>query len=55
VTGDPLNTVGTHHLFSQADDVNIVEENTDTIKKDTEALLDANKEIDLDVKPEKNK
>jgi hypothetical protein len=36
------------------DDVNIVGENTDTIKN-TEALLDASKEVGLEVYPEKIK
>jgi hypothetical protein len=36
-----------------ADDVNIVEENVDAIKKNTEALLDARKEVGLEVNPEK--
>jgi hypothetical protein len=31
----------THHILVSADDVNTVEENTDTIKKHTETLLDA--------------
>jgi hypothetical protein len=44
---------GTHHLLACADDVNIVRENVDTIKKNTEALLDANKEVGLEVNPEK--
>jgi hypothetical protein len=38
-----------------ADDVNVVGENTDTIKKNTEALLDANKQVGLEVNPGKTK
>jgi hypothetical protein len=34
---------GTHQLLVYADDVIIVGENTDTTKKNTEPLLDANK------------
>jgi hypothetical protein len=37
---------GTHQLLAYADDVNIVGENTDNIKK-TQALLDASKESGL--------
>jgi hypothetical protein len=37
------------------DDINVVGENIDTIQKNTEALLDANKVVGLDVNPEKTK
>jgi hypothetical protein len=42
---------GAHQLLAYADDVNIVGENIDTIQKNTEASLDANKEIGLEVNP----
>jgi hypothetical protein len=44
---------GTHHLLAYAD--NIVGENIDTIKRKREALLDASKEVGLEVNPEKTK
>jgi sorting nexin-29 len=46
---------GTHQLLAFADDVNILGENIDTIQKNTEAPLDAGKEVGLEVNPEKTK
>jgi hypothetical protein len=46
---------GTLQLLSYADDVNRVGENIDTIQKNTGALLDASKEVGLEVNPEKTK
>jgi hypothetical protein len=46
---------GTHQLLAYADDVNRVGENMDTVQKNTKALLDASKEVGLEVNPEKTK
>jgi hypothetical protein len=45
---------GTHQLLAYTDDVNLVGDNIDTIKKNTETLIiDASKEIGLDINVEK--
>jgi hypothetical protein len=41
--------------LAYADDLNIVGENIDTIQRNTKALLDASKEVGLEVNPEKTK
>jgi hypothetical protein len=46
---------GTHPILAYADDDNIVGENIDAIKKNTEALSDSSKEVGLEVTPEKTK
>jgi hypothetical protein len=46
---------GTHKLLAYADDVDIFGGNIDTIQKKTEALLDAGKEVGLEVNSEKTK
>jgi hypothetical protein len=46
---------GTHQLLVYADYVNILGDNIDTIKKNTQTLIDASKEIGLEVNTEKTK
>jgi hypothetical protein len=45
---------GTHQLLG-ADDVNLLGDNTDTIKKNTETLIDASKDVGREVNTEKTK
>jgi hypothetical protein len=44
---------GTHQLLAYADNCSILGENMDTIQKNMEALLDARKEVSLEVNQEK--
>jgi ribosomal protein S2 len=46
---------GTHQLQVYADDVNLLGENINIIKKNAVAVLDASKEIGLEVNSEKTK
>jgi hypothetical protein len=45
----------THQLLVYAVDVNLMGDITNTIKKDTEALIDTNKEVGLEVNTKKAK
>jgi hypothetical protein len=40
---------GTHQRLAYADDVNLLGDNIDTIKKKTETLIDASKEVSLEI------
>jgi hypothetical protein len=46
---------GTHQLLAYTDDVNLLGDNIDTIKKKTETLIDASKEVGLEINVEKTK
>jgi hypothetical protein len=46
---------GTHQLLVYADDVNLLGDNTDTIKKNILTLIGTSKEVGLEVKTEKSK
>jgi hypothetical protein len=46
---------GTHQLLAYADDVNLLGDNIDTTKKNTEILIDANKEVGLEINVETTK
>jgi len=55
VNQDGLKLNGTHQLLAYADDVNILGGSVDTVKKNTEALVAATKEIGLEVNAHKTK
>jgi hypothetical protein len=44
---------GAHQLLAYADDVNLLGDNIDTINKNTETLIDASKEVGLEINVEK--
>jgi hypothetical protein len=46
---------GTHQLLAYADDVNLLGDDIDTVNKNTETLIDASKEVGLEVNIEKTK
>jgi hypothetical protein len=46
---------GTHQLLAYIDDVNLLGDNIDTVKKNTGTLVDANKEVGLEINVEKTK
>jgi hypothetical protein len=46
---------GISQLLVYADDVNLLGDNIDTIKKNTETPIDASKEVGLEVNAEKTK
>jgi hypothetical protein len=46
---------GTHQLLAYADDVNLLGDNIDTIEKNIETLIDASKEVGLEINIEETK
>jgi hypothetical protein len=46
---------GTHQLLAYADDVNLLGDNIDTINNNIKTLIDASKEVGLEVNVEKTK
>jgi hypothetical protein len=50
-----LKLSGTHQPLACADDVNLLGDNIDTVSKNTEPLIDASKEVGLEVNIKKTK
>jgi hypothetical protein len=50
-----LKLIETHQRLAYADDVNLLGDNIDTMKKNTEILIDASKEVGLEINVEKTK
>jgi hypothetical protein len=46
---------GTHQLLISADDVNLLGDDIDTINSNTETVIDASKEVGIEVNTEKTK
>jgi hypothetical protein len=46
---------GTHQLLAYADDANLLGDNIDTIKESKETLIDASKEVGLEINVVKTK
>jgi hypothetical protein len=46
---------GTHELLTYTDDLNLLGGNIDTVKKNTETLIDASNEVGLEMNVEKTK
>jgi hypothetical protein len=46
---------GTHQLQAHVDDMNLLGDNIDILKKNTEILIDASREVSLKVNTEKTK
>jgi hypothetical protein len=46
---------GTHQLLAYAEDRNLLRDIIDTIKKNTETLIDASKKVGLEINVEKTK
>jgi hypothetical protein len=51
----PYSKYGICQLLAFADVVSLLEDNIDTIKKNTETLIDASKEVSVEINVEENK